>query len=262
MFYVPEYGYLEYFLTIMGVGLTARIFYDEYSGTNNAPYSKFEKVANQAPAVLKLPTRISMLIIYVPAFFVILWWMQKYSTSKGYDREFCLQFSLLFHFAKRTLECAFLHKYSGVVDITTSLLISVVGYSQMVIVRLYYQQKVPIEFYEQHQMAYLFGIVLFVVGEFGNFYHHYIQTTWKRGQDKKYVVPHGGMFSLVACPHYLFEILAFWGLTFMSQDIIGVVGTLQIMGMLFGRAAATTKYYMKKLENYPASRFHIVPHLF
>lgn len=263
MFFIPEYGSLEYLITFMSLAAGCAVFYDEIRG-KNCPYSKFEKECKEAPSFLKVPSRVGMFIIYAPAFIVITIWAYKYSTitSNPSTREFVLIVALSFHFLKRLLEVAFLHRYSGMIDITTSAMISIFGYVQMSIVRLYYQQKVPIDFYDHNQHIYILGICLFLVGQAGNFYHHYLQTTWKRGKHNQYVVPHGGLFALVACPHYLFEIMIFWGLNFISQDILSVFGTFAVMGNLFGRSIATSRYYRSKMKNYPIHRYHIVPMLF
>ena len=78
----------------------------------------------------------------------------------------------------------------------------------------------------------------------------------------RYVVPHGGLFTMIACPHYLFEIISFWGLSLISQDIVGVFLTFPVMGNLTGRSIATTKYYLSKLEDYPKTRKHLIPLFF
>lgn len=48
------------------------------------------------------------------------------------------------------------------------------------------------------------GVVLFLVGILGNFYHHFLLSKLRVKGDKGYKIPKGGLFSLVICPHYLF----------------------------------------------------------
>ena len=51
------------------------------------------------------------------------------------------------------------------------------------------------------------------VGELGNLYHHQILASLRGNNgDTKYVPPSGGLFDLVAAPHYLFELIAWWGI--------------------------------------------------
>lgn len=51
------------------------------------------------------------------------------------------------------------------------------------------------------------------VGEAGNFCHHRILASLRANDgDTKYVPPSGGLFDLVAAPHYFFELVAWWGI--------------------------------------------------
>jgi len=252
-----EYVYSAY-LIMAGVG----IFLNEVSG-ENFPYSKFEAVAKNRPSYWKLPSRVGMFIIYFPAFCATIYY-GKFMSTFGTDvsnREWILTSALTLHFAKRLAEVLFLHKYSGEVDISIASTIGVF-YAVSSVSRLYYQQLIPESFYEPYKNVLSLGMLMYGVGQAGNFYHHYLQSTWKRGKDKKYVIPHGGLFEYVACPHYFFEIISFWGLTLISQDIIGIFGTFAVMGNVGGRSVATSKYYRKKLPNYPEDRRNIIPFLF
>ena len=55
------------------------------------------------------------------------------------------------------------------------------------------------------------------VGEVGNWFHHKILASLRtndggNGGGPKYVPPSGALFELVAAPHYLFELVAWWGI--------------------------------------------------
>lgn len=51
------------------------------------------------------------------------------------------------------------------------------------------------------------GIITFLVGETIVMYHHQLLADLRRGKTgkdaKKYAIPRGGLFELVACPHYV-----------------------------------------------------------
>nr|TKW12355.1 hypothetical protein SEVIR_5G031050v2 [Setaria viridis] len=55
------------------------------------------------------------------------------------------------------------------------------------------------------------GALVFAVDTAGNFYHHHLLSRLRAagGGDKGYKIPRGGLFELVACPQYLFEIIGF-----------------------------------------------------
>lgn len=262
MFYFPNCGLREYIICVLSLLISGKSLSNQSEDTCT-PYSKFEKTSKRKPKVYKLPSRFAMVVAYFPALLLILGWTKMYSTMSTSDsnREFVFTIAIGFHFFKRVVESLFIHNYSGVMDITVSISIAVF-YCIQSFIRLYYQQKVPIEFYEQHSNVFMVGIVLSVIGQIGNAYHHWLQSTWKRGKDKKYVVPHSGLFTMIACPHYLFEIISFWGLSLISQDIVGVFLTFPVMGNLTGRSIATTKYYLSKLEDYPKTRKHLIPLFF
>jgi very-long-chain enoyl-CoA reductase len=65
------------------------------------------------------------------------------------------------------------------------------------------------------------GMLLFAIGIAGNFYHHYLLSQLRKGgdDDKGYKIPKGGLFELVTCPHYLFEITGFFGFAMISQSV-------------------------------------------
>ena len=65
------------------------------------------------------------------------------------------------------------------------------------------------------------GILLFVIGMGGNFYHHYLLSRLRKDGEKGYRIPHGGLFEFVVCPHYLFETIDFVGLALISQTGFG-----------------------------------------
>ena len=116
------------------------------------------------------------------------------------------------------------------------------------------------------------GLVFFCVGLAGNFYHHYLLASLRRSlssnaadgnASKKYVVPTGGLFHRVACPHYFFESVGWIGAGLFSQHIIPTMVGLAMTSYLAGRAQATTAWYRRKLRSeYPTERGHMVPLIF
>ncbi|WRX12513.1 3-oxo-5-alpha-steroid 4-dehydrogenase [Theobroma cacao] len=106
------------------------------------------------------------------------------------------------------------------------------------------------------------GIVLFLVGVSGNFYHHYLLSKLRGKGAKEYKIPKGGLFALVACPHYLFEVLGFWGITFISQTLYTFSFTLGSTLYLMGRSYATRRWYLSKFEDFPEGVRAMIPYIF
>ncbi|CAK9172421.1 unnamed protein product [Ilex paraguariensis] len=106
------------------------------------------------------------------------------------------------------------------------------------------------------------GVGIFFIGITGNFYHHYLLAKLRAKGDKEYKVPHGGLFGLVICPHYLFEILGFVGVSCISQTAYSFSFTLGTICYLIGRSIATRKWYISKFEDFPRDVKALIPYIF
>ncbi|KAJ6901517.1 hypothetical protein NC651_019323 [Populus alba x Populus x berolinensis] len=115
-------------------------------------------------------------------------------------------------------EVLFIHRYSGGVDVEslTPITLSYFTSSVFVIYAQHLAQGLP----EPAVDLKYPGIVLFLIGIIGNFYHHRLLSKLRSNNDKEYKVPKGGLFDLVICPHYLFEILAILGISLHSSNIV------------------------------------------
>jgi hypothetical protein len=108
------------------------------------------------------------------------------------------------------------------------------------------------------------GVLAFAVGLAGNFYHHYLLSRLRAagGGDKKvYKIPTGGLFGLVTCPHYLFEILAFFGFAMISQTLYALTVAVGTAAYLAGRSSATRKWYDSKFDEFPSRIKALVPYV-
>jgi protein-S-isoprenylcysteine O-methyltransferase Ste14 len=108
------------------------------------------------------------------------------------------------------------------------------------------------------------GVLAFAVGLAGNFYHHYLLSRLRAGGDddkKGYKIPTGGLFGLVTCPHYLFEILAFFGFAMISQTLYALTVAVGTAAYLAGRSFATRKWYDSKFDEFPSRIKALVPYV-
>jgi very-long-chain enoyl-CoA reductase len=107
------------------------------------------------------------------------------------------------------------------------------------------------------------GVLLFVVGIVGNFYHHYLLSQLRKGgsDEKGYKIPKGGLFELVTCPHYLFEIAGFFGFAMISQTVYALAMASGTAVYLVGRSLATKRWYKSKFEEYPTRIKALVPYI-
>ncbi|GLJ24749.1 hypothetical protein SUGI_0473110 [Cryptomeria japonica] len=107
-----------------------------------------------------------------------------------------------------------------------------------------------------------FGVALFCIGIGGNFYHHYLLSRLRKNGKTGYVVPSGGLFDLVVCPHYLFEIVDWMGLAFISQTLYSWVSVFWTVVYLSSRSYATRQWYLQKMEDFPKQRKALFPFIF
>mmetsp|Transcript_714 Transcript_714/g.853 ORF Transcript_714/g.853 Transcript_714/m.853 type:complete len:255 (-) Transcript_714:8-772(-) len=63
----------------------------------------------------------------------------------------------------------------------------------------------------------LFGLVLFGLSEFGNFLcHAHLKSLRSDPKDTSWKIPYRWPFSIIAAPHYTFELMSWWGYVLMA----------------------------------------------
>jgi len=253
----------------------------EFKGIN----LKFSKFANSKPGSpsTQIPSRVGMFVAYAPAFLICtlflfskLDWphassfLQKLgflqlSKSLNLHKEAKSRFIILatalaIHFLKRVMEVLFIHRYSGGMTIDTFIFLPL-GYI-FIVGNLFYDLQLSEEYLGCPSVNLIpLGIVLFMVGITGNFYHHYLLSKLRKDGQKQYCVPQGGLFGYVVCPHYFFEVIEFLGVAFICQTPFAFcVVTMMFFGLV-GRSISTKSWYMKKFEDFPSHRKALIPFL-
>lgn len=177
------------------------------------------------------------------------------------------------HFLRRTIEVLFVHDYKRKMSFTESL-----G------APLYYWffafwNGVAIRSDNGYNPTYLpmasVGGVLFIVGEFGNCYCHYLLRSFRKAKrrsflskESKHVIPSGFLFELVSCPHYFFEIVTWVGFLLTTWTLAAVVFLSASAITLFIYAHKKHKAYVMEFDGlagrdlYPRNRKALIPFLF
>jgi len=241
-------------------------------------YSKF----NQGSPSAQVSSRTGMLMLYSPAcliasFFLFckLDWphasillhksglLQLSIISQLHTeasiRLLVLTVAVALHFSKRVIEVLFIHRYSGGMAIDSVVLISFI-YSFLAACLLYVMQ-ISESLPSPSMNLMPLGILLFIVGMSGNLYHHYLLSRLRKDGAKGYRIPQGGLFEFVVCPHYLFEIIDFVGLAFISQTAFGFCTATTVSLYLLGRSLSTREWYVKKFEGFASHRKALIPFL-
>ncbi|RDX72537.1 Very-long-chain enoyl-CoA reductase [Mucuna pruriens] len=220
-------------------------------------YSKFWNANPIGHRQVKLSSKAGMLLLYTPAFLSAL--SSFFIFPHQSLRSTLLQSAVTLHFFKRLFEVLFIHKYSGgmlldsAIPITLSYFLSAAT--------MVYAQHLTNGLPEPPINLLYPGIGMFTVGIIGNFYHHYLLSKLRGEGEKEYKIPKGGLFGLVICPHYLFEIIVFYGISFISQTLYSFSFALGTTFYLLGRSYATRKWYLSKFEDFPKNIKAVIPFL-
>ncbi|XP_076881757.1 uncharacterized protein LOC143529986 [Bidens hawaiensis] len=246
-------------MSVIAVLTLTNVGYNEFKG-KHMQYSKF---TNQGGAKkeneTKLSSRTGMLLFYTPAFLVGLF---SFLVFPDQDLRFVLlALALTVHFFKRVLEVLYLHKYSGSTGLESviTIMLSYTFSTATTIYAQYLSRNFP---NPSIDLKYV-GVGLFLIGMIGNFYHHCILANLRKQGEKEYKIPQGGLFDLVICPHYLFEIFGYVGMSCISQTLYAFVFTSGTFFYLMGRSYATRKWYVSKFgDQFPKNVKAFIPYVF
>ncbi|XP_004292044.1 PREDICTED: very-long-chain enoyl-CoA reductase-like [Fragaria vesca subsp. vesca] len=266
------------FITVMSVISftgSANAGFSELRG-KNMQYSKFWKNSKQSDSQnskqIYISGRRGMQIAYAPAFLAGLTSLVFFPHNDDI-RYLLVSLTLTIHFLKRLLEVQFVHKYSGGMMLGSVIIISA-SYFMSILTAIYAQYLTTTQGLPEPTIDLKYtGILLFLLGISGNFYHHYLlsqlrssssssPSTSKRDDVKDYKIPRGGLFELVVCPHYLFEIIGFVGFSFISQTLCAFTMAVGIAIYLTGRSYATRRWYLSKFKNFPQHVKALIPYMY
>lgn len=159
------------------------------------------------------------------------------------------------------MQVLFLHKYSGSMGLESAITI-VLSYT-LSTATMIYAQYLSRDFPNPSIDLKYVGFGLFLVGIIGNFYHHFILANLRKDGDKEYKIPQGGLFDLVICPHYLFEIFGYVGISCISQTLYAFAFTLGTIVYLTGRSYAAREWYISKFgDKFPKHIKALIPYVF
>ena len=248
MLIIPTWT-LSNIILYLGFALTGiTLVYLAYHDLWTLQYSKFVKNG-------EIPSRMGMFILYFLPIVTATVTAWPYLSSANVI-QWIVYSAVVFHFGKRVLETLFLHKYSGKMAVLSIISISFI-YSLVAGMICYVNVKpllaMDILFYS--------GMVIFIIGEVGNFYHHKLLVDLRKGSEG-YHIPQGGFFEYAACPHYFFELVSWLGILFLSRHLFAFMALIAFTAYLTERSVKTRQWYLEKFPDYPKDRKCIVPFVF
>lgn len=253
-------------LTVIQLAGVAQILADVKGGPGDTPYGRFFKPNEH----VGIPSRLGMTFIYAPALLVtiIRLYMSMFQnhTAKeiGNERTQVVIMMLVLHFAKRLVETWYVHVYSGDMDRHASIFIGIY-YAVMTWMVLHQQFNISNSFYTGGVLAFTIG--LYVIGEFGNLYHHILLANMRNARNESassapYVIPRGGLFDYVVSPHYFFEVIAWIAIACAVGHANAHILAISMGCYLASRASKTKDWYMEKFKDFPQDRWCMIPGIF
>jgi len=236
-FNIVSYSVLALLALGMGLG--------EYAGFSTLKYSKFRVEKG-------LDSRLGMFLLYFVPLLAALGLSFGYSATVTLVQAIVLV-AICGHFAKRCLEVLFLHKYSGPIDLATTLMIGT--FYTLIAGFISYLNHWPLPAADN---LFWLGLLLFFFGETANFAHHKLLADLRKNTSE-YVIPRGGWFEYVACPHYLFEIIAWIGILLLSRHLFALIALIGMSGYLLARSLKTLAWYRQKFPQFPQQRKALIP---
>lgn len=171
---------------------------------------------------------------------------------------------LCVHFWKRVLEVAFVHRYSGTMPASTG---NTIGFYYSLFTLMIASWGVRLA--DSDKFLNSLGMCIFAVGIAGNAYHHWLLSKLRSIEDpatkkKKYIPPKGGLFHLVAAPHYMFELVGWLGMALVAQQMNAFLTFAGMAAYLSARASMTNERYMEEFSQteWPRTRRAILPWVF
>nr|UWI82219.1 steroid 5-alpha-reductase DET2-like [Populus tomentosa] len=223
-------------------------------------YSKFLNIGEKKPVekTIQVSSRTGMLIAYTPAFLA---GAASFGLFPNGDLRFLLvKSTLTFHFFKRILEVIFVHRYSGGMEVESLIPITLSYFTSSVFV--IYAQHLAQGLPEPAIDLMHPGLLLFLIGISGNFYHHCLLSKLRSKDDREYKVPKGGLFDIVICPHYLFEILGILGISLTAQTLYASSFFVGTTLYLSGRSYSTRRWYLSQFKDFPKDVKALIPLVF
>jgi very-long-chain enoyl-CoA reductase len=170
------------------------------------------------------------------------------------------------HFLRRTLESAWLHRYSKPRVPLSDVIIEYAyywGFAAWAAAVLFSK-----DYAAPDSLFVLLGGAVFLLGEAGNAKAHRMLQALRPAGSSARQIPRGFLFNQVSCPHYFFEILSWLGFAVATQSLPSLVFLLLGAAILGGWAHGRHKAYRAEFNGkdgqalYPATRRALLPGIF
>ena len=194
------------------------------------------------------------LIVYLfPGFF---YGADAAGTTKSTVQDWAM-YAWTFHYAKRIFETFFVHRFSHGTMPIFNLFKNCSYYWGFAFFVAYFVNH-PLYTAPALDQAKI-GLALFAVAEAVNAAVHLQFRFMRPAGSKAKVLPRGILFSLVSCPNYTAEILAWVGFNIATMTVGGVLFMLAGAAQMAIWALGKHKYLRRTFSDYPRARKAMIP---
>jgi very-long-chain enoyl-CoA reductase len=139
------------------------------------------------------------------------------------------------HFIKREFETLFVHRFSLATMPAFNIFKNSAHYWLLAgfnIAYWIYSPHSPTATLKPDSQIVTIGIGYFIIGELGNLYTHVVLRNLRKSGTTTRAIPQGLAFDLVTCPNYMFEILAWVGISLVTWSWSTVLFTIVAGGQM------------------------------
>ena len=111
------------------------------------------------------------------------------------------------------------------------------------------------------QINFWVGALVFVTGVIINLQSDHILISLRKGNEKGYKIPYGGLFKYISCPNHFGEMVEWIGFAIMAWSLPAFSFALWTIANLLPRAMSHHRWYKAYFEDYPKSRRAAIPFL-
>ncbi|MCJ1294816.1 3-oxo-5a-steroid 4- dehydrogenase [Xylographa carneopallida] len=169
------------------------------------------------------------------------------------------------HFVKREYETVYVHRFSSVTMPLRNIFENTAYYWVIAGLNMAYWIYRPNAPAAKAMNVYftLPGVLLFFVGQVGNFSSHLTLRDLRSSGGKERGIPQGLWFEIVTCPNYMFETIVWVGVCLVTRDLSTVIFLIASMTMMCIWAKKKERNYRKEFgDKYKKKRSTFLPGIF
>jgi very-long-chain enoyl-CoA reductase len=169
---------------------------------------------------------------------------------------------VVFHYVKRELETLFVHRFSNDTMPFFNIFKNSAHYWLLSGLFIAYPLYHPLYTNTMPHWVLVAAAAVFFLGELGNLWAHIKLRNLRRPGTRDRNIPRGGLFELVSCANYTYELVAWAGFCVFSQVLTAWLFWLVSFGQIAVWALKKHKRYREEFgKEYPRGRKALVPFL-